>query len=169
MAEIVLFPSELESGGFPDCCAVCGAASCTPVKQRFSVIVADYHYVQRLASRDGWVPMCARHQSHFRRPLFGMLVAFGTMALGVALGILVGFILVLLIGGPGEPLPAIVGLVIAGAGVIAGLVIARFGFFGRRGMVHANDVTEEGVQLTNVAEEFVQSVKGARAARAPGR
>ena len=69
MAEMVLSPQELEPGGLPDRCVVCGADSCTPVKREFRVSVGEANYavikVHQLRVREGWLPLCQRHRNHF--------------------------------------------------------------------------------------------------------
>jgi hypothetical protein len=161
MAEMLLFAHELPAGGLPDCCVVCGASSCTPTRERLAVIVADYEFVRKLRSSDGWLPLCEQHRLHFRRPLFAALGGCGVMALGIGLAIVVGLILGRIMG-PGNEVSAFIALGLAAVSAVAGLIVGRQ--FGRRRMVHAINVTDEGVQLTNLSERFVAAVKTARAA-----
>jgi hypothetical protein len=164
MTELVLFPHELEPGGLPDRCLVCGATGCTPVKKQFQVSVGETSYavvsVHQLRQREGSVPLCPRHLQHFLSPIYAGGVGCGVFAAAVALAILVG-----LIGnntvGPSYT-AGFTALALIVAGTVTAVILARSI---KNGAVQETDVTEEGVHLKNLAPEFVEAALAARQER----
>jgi hypothetical protein len=157
MADMLLFPYELEPGGLPDRCIVCGAESCTPVRHEFRVRFGESNYrvvkVQHLRMREGWVPLCQRHRRHFLSPWFALLGGCGTFAASFLLMGLVGF---------WTATRSIIALGIIVAGVVGSVLVA---LFIRNRAVHEIDVTDQGVHMKNLSEMFVEAVKAAREKR----
>jgi hypothetical protein len=162
MTELLLYPRELEEGGLPDCCLVCGVSGCTPVKRQFQVSTGQTDYavlsVHQLSVRDGWVPLCPRHAQHFLSPVYALGVGCGIFAAAVALAILVAFVGNNTVGPTYTAGFTALALIVTG--IVAAVILARSI---KNGAVQETDVTEEGVQLKNLSPQFVAAVQKARA------
>ena len=159
MAEIHLGRHELEQGALPAVCAVCGADQATPVKTKLHVQVAENPLFRTLRVQDTWLPCCPRHQWHFYRRqihifLGALCMAMFLPCLGLTVLVLGPFLRKTSFGW----VFAIVSLVVP---VLVGWGIM---YMGRFGNTEAGDITDAGVLMTNVADRFVDAVKGS-----PGR
>ena len=157
MPEIFLRPDELEQGGLPDVCVVCGAHHTTPTPVRMHIQIADNPLFRTLRYHDVRLPLCSGHKWHFYRHRIHILVGGLCMAMFLPCMALTTFA----VG------PFVRNLSFGWVFAIAGLVIpwivgAIIMYVGKYGNVEAADITQEGILVVNVSERFVESVMGAR-------